>query len=283
MIESPALIDQLRRAGAIGHAMAGESGERDDDWLARGLAPARLHEVFAADVVDGAGAVGFALAMALAAGAAPLLWIRTEAAERQGGRLHAGGLCEMGFAVDALLLVVVADEAALLRTAADAARCPGLGAVLIESHGRAPGIDLTATRRLMLAAEASGVTVLSVRVGAQPVPSSAATRWAVAPVPSAPLAMEPTGQPAFGQAPGQPAFAVELLRRRGGAAGGRWQVEWNRDGKCFVPLVPFAAPAARDRPAPIGGGREALSGAVFPVVVGGPAARDAPAPVRRAG
>jgi len=257
--ESSALIAQLRRA-AIGSVTPADSPD-PEAWLAQGLAPARLHEVFATEAVDAASATGFALAMTLAAGTTPLLWIRTEAAERQGGRLHATGLLELGLPADSLLLAVVADEGALLRTAADAARCAGLGAVLIESWGRAPGFDLTATRRLMLAAEASGVTVLSVRVGAQPVPSAAFTRWSVAAAPSAPLEWE---------APGGPAFQVELLRRRGGAAGARWCVEWNRDGKNFTPVDPV------HRAAP-------LSGAGLPLVADRAAAQHPPAPVRRAG
>ena len=63
---------------------------------------------------------------------------------------------------------------------------------------------LTATRRLMLSAETSGVTVLSVRIGAEPAPSAAATRWGVAAAPSTPgnrlspegsLAKEVTARP----------------------------------------------------------------------------------------
>ena len=257
MNESPALVAELRRA-VVGSAAPAES-RAPDAWLAQGLAPARLHEMFAVDAVDGPSATGFALAMALAAGTLPLLWIRTEAGERQGGRLHAAGLRELGLPADALVLAVVADEAALLRTAADAARCAGLGAVLIESWGRAPGLDLTATRRLMLGAEASGTTVLSVRVGAQPVPSAAATRWGVTAAPSRPLEAE---------APGGPAFHVECLRRRGGPAGTHWQVEWNRDTKSFSPLVNGAA---------------ALSGAGLPLAADRAAALHPPAPVRRAG
>lgn len=257
MNESHALLAQLRRVAAAGSAAPAES-RPPDAWLVQGLAPAQLHEIVASEAVDGPTATGFALAVTLAARATPLLWIRTEAAERQGGRLHATGLLELGLDADALLLAVVADEATLLRTAADAARCAGLGTVLVESWGRAPGIDLTATRRLMLAAEASGVTVLSVRVGAEPVPSAAATRWAVTPALSTALEA---------QAPGLPAFEVECLRRRGGPAGQRWRVEWNRDAKTFAPLA-CSAP---------------LSGAGFPLAVDRAAAQHPPAPVRRTG
>jgi protein ImuA len=259
--ESSALIAELRRIAAAG-SVAPADVRAPDAWLTQGLAPAQFHEIVTPDAVDAPSATGFAVATTLAARANPLLWIRTEASERQGGRLHATGLLELGLPADSLLLVVVADDAALLRTAADAARCAGLGAVLLESWGRAPGLDLTATRRLMLAAEASGVTVLSVRVGAEPVPSAAATRWSVTPAPSTPLEMD---------APGGPAFQVELLRRRGGPAGQRWCVEWNRDAKSFSPIALSLSDTAP------------LSGAGLPLAADRAAAHHPPAPVRRTG
>jgi protein ImuA len=217
------LIARLRGiAAGTGHAQAVAAPV--DAWLAQGLMRAQLHEIYAVDDEDGPSGAGFGIAVALAAGALPLLWLRTEACERAQGRLHATGLIELGLAADSLVLGIVADEAALLRASADAARCSGLGTVLVESLGRAPGFDLTATRRLMLAAESSGVTVLSLRVGAEPTASAAATRWGVAAVPSVALEAD---------APGFPAFEVECLRRRGGPAGQRWRVEWDRDAKSF--------------------------------------------------
>ena len=190
--------------------------------------------------------------LAIAGAAMPLLWLRTEAAERRTGRLHATGLLELGLAPDQLLLALVPEEAALLRAAADATRCAGLGTVLIEAWGIAPALDLTASRRLKLAAEQSGVTVLVLRAQAEPTPSATTTRWRVEARPSTAL---------DANTPGAPTFSVELLRCRGAPAGTRWQVEWNRDDRCF-------------RSAP-------LHGAGFPVAFDRAAAFNAPAPVRR--
>ena len=259
MNESSALIARLRSVAACGAAAQADLRPASA-WLKAGFVPAQLHELYACDQGDAASGAGFAIALALAAGALPMVWIRTEACERGGGRLHACGLAELGLAADRIVVVVVADEAALLRAAADAARCTGLGTLLIETWGRAPGIDLTATRRLMLAAEASGVTVLSLRVGAEPSPSAAASRWGVASVASAALEAN---------APGLPAFDIELLRRRGGPPGARWRVEWNRDAKCFVPLV--------------GADRATLPGAGLPLAPDRAVARHPAASVRRAG
>jgi protein ImuA len=263
-----ALVARLRRVAGIGGGTGIATGDDRpaDAWRTAGLVRAQLHEVYAATPDDAAAATGFALALALAAGAVPVLWVRIERNERGGGRPYAAGLAELGLPPDRLVLVLVPDEPALLRVAADAARCPGLGLVLVESRGRMAGLDLTATRRLMLAAEVSGVTVLSVRIDAAPVASAAATRWGVAAAASGTIAgMAAAG--AAGNVPGLPAFDVECLRRRGGSAGTRWRVEWNRETRCFEPLDPASA----------------LAGAGLSVAAGGPAARDAPASVRRAG
>lgn len=251
MRDSPAFA-RLRHLAA---PVRVQDGSEPDDWLRAGLPAAHVHELHAAEPGDAAAAAGFGVALALmsagAGGAAPLLWLRTEDAERQGGRLHATGLNELGLDPDALIMGVVPDEPALLRAAADAARCPGLGMLVVEAWGRAPGLNLTATRRLQLAAELSGATVLLLRVAGAPAPSAAATRWGVAACPSTALAAD---------APGRPAFLVELQRRRGGPSGQRWRVEWDRDTKRFD-----TAP---------------LSGAGLPLVARGASALDPPAPVR---
>jgi protein ImuA len=176
----------------------------------------------------------------------------------------------MGLDVSSLVLGLVEDEASLLRAAADAARCHGLGTLLIESWGRAPGIDLTATRRLMLAAEASGVTILSLRIGAEPVPSAAASRWQVAACRSRPLEAD---------APGKPAFDIELLRRRGGQAGLRWRVEWDRDAYIFDQAAFETAVFDTET----GGDSAAIPGAGVSVAADRAVADDAAAFVRRTG
>ena len=265
--ESSALIARLKRIATTGMPTQGD-GRADDAWLTQGMAKAQLHEVFAT-VDDAASGAGFAVASVLAARAAPVMWLRTEASERQGGRLHATGLVEMGLDVTSLVLGLVEDEADLLRAAADAARCHGLGTLILESWGRAPKIDLTATRRLMLAAEASGVTILSLRIGAEPVPSAAASRWQVAACRSRPLEAA---------APGKPAFDIEVLRRRGGQAGLRWRVEWDRDAY-FFDQIAFETVIIEDP----GGDTAALSGAGVSVAADRAAADNAAASVRRTG
>ena len=248
MADSPALLARLRLLAAAPARAPAAGGP--DEWLAGGLPKARVHELHTAEPGDAAAAAGFGVALALAGKATPMLWLRTAAAERQGGRLHATGLHELGLDPAALVMAVAPDEAALLRAAGDAARCAGLGAVVVEAWGHAPGLDLTATRRLQLAAEQSGATVLLLRIAGQPQPSAAATRWGVAACPSTPLAAD---------APGRPAFLIDLQRRRGGPSGRRWRVEWDRDTLSFdaaplpgadLSLAPDRA-AALDPPPPV--------------------------------
>ena len=213
-------MERNRRGGrfATGH-------EGLDSSFDGGLARARVHELFALEAEDSAAAAGFAAMLAIRAGKtdSPLLWLRCDDAGRRGGNIYAPGLAELGSDPDRLVIAVAPDPVSLLRGAADAARCSGLPALIVECWGRCPAFDLTASRRLALAAERSGTTVLMLRADAQPVPSAAETRWAVRPAPS-------DGE---ANAPGLPAFEIELLRRRAGPAGMRWRMEWNRDEQAF--------------------------------------------------
>lgn len=241
-------LEPHRDAAPAGLFATGHAGI--DEALGGGLARGRLHEVFASEEDAGSGAGMSALLCLRAGSAKPLLWLRTEAAQKRAGLVHASGLGELGLDPVALLLALLPDEPALLRAAAEATRCAGLGALLIECWGPMRGLDLTASRRLMLAAEASGVTVFLLRIAGEPSPSAADTRWRAAPSPS--IALE-------ADAPGAPMFALELLRRRAGPPGGPWRVEWNRDRLCFQQpaLTPDQA------------GRTPLSRPVLPVVPGG--------------
>jgi protein ImuA len=227
---------------ATGHAAL-------DTALGGGLARGRVHELFAAEADDGPSAVGFAAMLALRAlgSRAPIFWLRTDQAERWGGGLYGPGLAELGGDPDSLVLGIAPDAKALLRSAADAARCVGLGVLVVECWGKTQELDLTASRRLALATEQSGVTLLLLRLDAEPSPSAADTRWAVSAAPSEALEAN---------APGAPAFEIELLRRRAGPAGMRWRLEWNRDRLIFSDPALFGAvvPLSSRRPAAAEGG-----------------------------
>jgi protein ImuA len=99
----------------------------------------------------------------------------------------------------------------------------GLAGVVGELDGR---LTLTASRRLQLAAEASGITAIVLRRSRRhddPVlaePNAAVTRWRVTALPSAPPLPQAPDIPGLGRA----RWRLELLRCRGGEAA-TWIVE----------------------------------------------------------
>ncbi|NIJ08672.1 protein ImuA [Sphingomonas vulcanisoli] len=201
-----------------------------DAALGGGIARGRVHEVYAGAAGEGPSAAGFALMLALKAGGAQghIVWLGPRETLP-----HGPGLAELGFAVEHILFVSVTGEKALLKAAADIVRSPAAGTLVVDAAAAAKAIGLTESRRLTLFAERSGVTALVLRGHGGQVPSSAETRWLVTAAPSTPIEME---------APGGPAFAVDLVRRRGGPPSPGWRLEWDRETGAFTPL-PGAVPA----------------------------------------
>jgi protein ImuA len=224
-----ALIDPVPAAKAGGVFSLGDAvvDARLGGGLGSGLARATLHEVFAGEEEDAGAAAAFALILALRGGdmKKPILWVRDDRAERNVGRIYGLGLIALGADPKRFILVHAPDELATLRAAADSVKCGAVGAVMIEPYGKAPALDLTASRRLALAAASSGVLTLVLRVGAEPSASAAQTRWSVKTGPSAPLAANATGHVHLN---------VSLLRHRSGVAGFEACLEWNREQQICV-------------------------------------------------
>jgi protein ImuA len=219
-----------------------------DRALGGGLPRGALHEVFACQVIDEPAAASFAVILALrAAGERPVVWVRQDFVGLEMGEIYAPGLAELGLSPQRLILVRARDAPGVLKAAEEAARCPPLGALLVEPWGNPKTLDLVASRRLALAAARSNLPLFMVRAGGTPAPSAAATRWMIGAAPSTALDAE---------APGHPAFTVNLMRDRVGSAGQNWIVEWDRDSRSF-----------KDLPAQ---GRQAISGRVLPVPAGEP-------------
>lgn len=203
--------------------------------------PGRLHEFHAA-ADDSPAAAAAALLSLGDASDRPMAWLRTDAAERSTGQLHGPGLAALGLEPRRLLLGLFADPLDLMRAAADLLKSGTTAAVLLELHGTCPRLDLTASRRLALAAAAGRSVALMLRLGlvdaspsqmspssARPIPPSAAwRRWKVAARPSRPLAAD---------APGAPAFAFELLRDRQGPAGAAFTLDW-QEGRLAARALP---------------------------------------------
>src|SRR5947209_1145025 len=217
------------RKVTLGHGEA-------DATLRGGLAMGAVHEVFAEAGRQSAAATGFVAGLAgRVAARRPLVWVRQDFTEIESGALSMSGLAEFGLDPRLLVTARAADVDSALRTAADALACDAVGGVVLEVWGEARQLDLVASRKLTLAAQASGVTGLLLRVAAQPSPSSAETRWIVRAAHSPPAA--------HWQAWGAPVFDAELIRNRHGA-GGRWIMEWKCDDGLFSEPAAYSQPVA---------------------------------------
>ena len=211
--------------------------------LGGGLACGAVHEVYARHAQDAVAAAGFGLGLALrAADGRSLVWVRQDFVDVETGSLYGDGLAAFGLDPERLLVVRARDPTGALRAAAEAARCPPLGAALIEFWGESGTLDPKASRGLALAAGASGVTLVMIRLGASPAPSAATSRWSVAASASTPLEAN---------APGRPAFDAALLHHRAGLSPQTWRLEWDRDRTSFcepAPLPRFVVPIPAGRP-----------------------------------
>jgi protein ImuA len=170
-----------------------------------GLALGALHEVAGGGnaAIDGAAAALFAAGIA-ARTKGKVLWCIT----RQD--LFAPALAQVGLAADRVIYVDACDEKSVLACFEEGVRHGGLGAVVAE----VARLSMTSSRRLSLAAEASGSIAIAVRRWRRQTeaadfgqPTASATRWRVSTMPSTPLPV-----PGVGRA----RWLLELIRCRAG-------------------------------------------------------------------
>jgi protein ImuA len=204
-----------------------------------GLARGALHEVLGAHdrALNGQARHGGGAALAFTAVLAARRAAAIENASPQdspgGGQvlwcparpgLYGPGLAAFGLGPGQLILVHARDDQQRLWAMEEGLKCTGL-AMVVGEVGR---LDLGQSRRLQLAAEASGVTALLLPRKPAPGPggdspglSAGLTRWRITTLPSAPT----QGYAGIGA----PRCRVELLRCKGGRPG-EWLLQWNGDG-----------------------------------------------------
>lgn len=215
-----------------------------DAALGGGLGAGALHEVAPAAALQAGAASGFVLALAAQMDATRqtlkrTLWIRPGHVDGETGGLYGHGLTAFGLPLDRVLMLRVTQARDVFWAMEEALRCRALGCVIAELPNDGPAADLTATRRLTLAAREGGGFGFLLRHRASALTSAADTRWEVAGAASRP--------DRFGGL-GRPAFALSLTKNRCGPLG-RWTVTWDHHERSFSALsVGVAAPAA-DRPA----------------------------------
>lgn len=208
------------------------------------------YEIFAP--ADEAGGAACALALALdvlRAGAhaqegprgvflaqRPLLWVQDAASIRKTGRPYAPGLPPA--LRNRVIHVAVKDAADALFALEEGMRCRDLACVIGEIAGNPRALDLTASRRLGLAAEKHGVPLFLVRHDAARDISSARMRWQVRSTASPPPRWNAAAPKA---GPGIGSWYAELFRARAHAPG-----EWtlHDDGHTLIADRPPAAASA---------------------------------------
>jgi protein ImuA len=187
--------------------------ELGNAWTLPRTAQPSLSELFAAHPRDGAWA-GFLLAQVDTG--KPLLWVQDRMAILESGRIHPPGLpCQD------LIHVEARDAKDALWAMEEGIRCAALSCVIGEIWGDPRALDFTATRRLAVASERSGVPCWLVRLGGSANLSGARMRWRIASAPSLLNDLDP-------RAPGAAAWDAELFRARGHPPG-RWTLTHEAD------------------------------------------------------
>ena len=214
-MDRAATLAALRaRVTAIERGGAAEALERDDGHAIKlsasidaalpwgGLARAGLHEITGPDL----GSTTAFAALILGRTQNTVLWIGPDP------DAWPPGLARFGLRPENLVFVHAGTAQDGLWAMEESLRCPAIGGALLELRE----IDLTAARRLQLAAESGGPIGLLLRAGAEAGQASPAlTRWRVSPIPG-------TGAP---HDLGDPGWRLELLRCRGGRPG-TWETRW---------------------------------------------------------
>ena len=201
-----ARIARIESAGRVAHAVLPFGEPAIDAALpGGGLALGALHEVAGggSGAVDGAAAAMFAAGI-VARLPGRVLWCVTRT------DLFAPAIDQAGLHPDRVIYVEAGDEKTVLACFEEGLRHGGLAGVVAELAR----LSMTTSRRLQLAAEASGTIGIAVRRWRRATeaadfgqPTAATTRWRVTALPSTPLPV-----PGVGRA----RWFVELIRCRAG-------------------------------------------------------------------
>ena len=219
----PELRERVRRIerptatarGVLPFGLAGIDRALPDGGLARGA----LHEILGAggDEEDGALAAAFAagiLGRLTVSGDGMVLWCLPRP------DLYGPGLAAHGLDPGRVVLVSTPRDTEILWAMEEGLRAPGIVAVV----GEVGTLTATASRRLQLAAERSGITAFLLRrwrdggqaARERALPNAAVTRWRITTMHSIPLRSEP--------GVGRLRWRVELLRCRSGEPA-CWEME----------------------------------------------------------
>jgi protein ImuA len=212
-----------------------------DARIGGGLARDGVHEIAAASPADLPAATGLAVCLArlvarVAGARRPLGWIAGEMSLRESGHPYAAGLLSGGPDPAHLLLVRTRHRTETLWAMEEAVRAGICSAVIGDLWEEGRPLDLTASRRLSLAAGQAGTPLFLLRPRPCPAPLVAATRFVAAARPSS----------AVRHALAPARLHLALVRSRAGAPGD-WIVEVVRH-ESGLRLAPCSDHATRDGP-----------------------------------
>jgi protein ImuA len=219
----------------------------DGLFASSGMPCGTLHEATSAESRSGGALTGFAAAMLscfAARRAGAVLWVTEPDGGRETGSPNAEGLARFGLDPARVVLVRARCVEEMLWAVEEGVQAKGVCAVVAEMRGAPRALDLTASRRLLLRAEAGGATAFLLRHAGGAAPTAAVTRFRIAARPSG-------GREGLRLAPlGRPGWRVELQRNRDGRPG-TVELEWDHA------MRSFAAPADREPVVPRTGDRPA--------------------------
>lgn len=148
-----------------------------------------LHEVRGAGHPDRPAALGFLMALLARLQASetttspldtrPILWCEQVSGTLDFGTLYGPGLASFGLDPARFIVARAKTTSELLWAMEEGVRCDALSSV-IGLFGPRSALDLTASRRLQLAAERSGTTVFLLRQPSDSMVTVARTRWLIA-------------------------------------------------------------------------------------------------------
>lgn len=192
------------------------------------IATGQVHEIWAKKPEDTTSSTAFILNM-LAQSDESFLWVTSRHQAHEHGLPYGPGLAAMNIDPARLLLVRCRDEKEALWAIEEGLKCPGLAAVI----GELEHMDLTASRRLVLAARGqSHRCLLLLRTSAEPA-SAAHSRYRVRPAQSQP-------SPTNTKAPGPSKAQIKLTKHRAGKRPSTQTMEWHHAQDHLSLLAPVA-------------------------------------------
>jgi hypothetical protein len=183
-----------------------------------------------------------------------IVWILEDGARREWGAPYGPGLRLHGLDPARLVFVHARDAKEGLWSLEEAVKCRALAAVVAEIWTLEKVYDLTASRRLVLAARASGTPALLVAPklarGADRLSSGAETRFEIFSLRGVPAI--PPSNPIRGRGPPLPGLAswsIRIVKARTGPGGmgldrdRHLPVAWDHEKACFRDAFPLALSA----------------------------------------